>query len=148
MTIRIEDFEARGPYLRPRWSSDRRYRRARWVAAAAAAVVAAWFLVGSESGLVGVLMLQKRVSELDHRLETLQHRRAELRARLDLMRNDPRTIERVAREVYGLARGEEIVYLLPGCEAGPGWRQAPAPSDILASRSPEEMALDTSAPGR
>jgi len=146
MTGSLEDFEARGPYLRRRWTPEGPSRGVKLVIAAAVALVGLWLLFGSDAGIVRVLMLQRRAQELDRKIETLARERAQARERLDRLLNDGATIERVARESYGLARPDEIIFLLPGREGGPSWRAAPAPGALAlpeAERAAPEMPLDT-----
>jgi cell division protein FtsB len=145
MTPGVPDFETRGSYLRPRWLSNRPSRGVRLLAGGIVLLAGLWLLLGSDAGIVRVLLLQQRTQELDRRIGTLSRRRADLRERLDRIANDEGTFERVARESYGLSRRNEIVFLLPGHGDGPSWRNAPPPTDLAvpAPLEAEDMPLDT-----
>lgn len=51
-------------------------------------------------------LLQERIEDTQVRLERLQHR-------IELLRDDPATLERLAREYHGLVKPDDLVIVLP-----------------------------------
>ena len=72
----------------------------------AASVLNAFF---GERGVLGLIEARKDYQELVHEIERLERANQELAAEIELLRSDPLTIERLAREVLGMARPGEIV---------------------------------------
>jgi cell division protein FtsB len=62
-----------------------------------------------ERGLVATLQAKRTSATAAQDLARLRHENQALRERARLLRNDPRTIEAVARGELGLARADEIV---------------------------------------
>jgi cell division protein FtsB len=52
------------------------------------------------------IQLEQRIAETEAKLETL-------RRRVELLRDDPATLERLAREHHGLVKEGELVIVLP-----------------------------------
>jgi cell division protein FtsB len=84
-----------------------------WLAQAVVALVAVAALL-----LIGVTYLpliqkneqmRRRIDVLDAELEKQRQTAKELQAEFDALRNDPKTIERLAREKLGYARADETV---------------------------------------
>jgi len=72
-------------------------------------------LVGSFFGDRGVLQLMAQRKKADALQQELQNLRAEnlrLAEEIGALRSDPRAIERLAREVLGLARPGETVFIV------------------------------------
>lgn len=64
-----------------------------------------------EMGLINALQLKKTYVEIRHEVESLDNENELLLAQIDALRNDPRSIERLAREQLGLAKEGELIYL-------------------------------------
>ncbi|HVR30889.1 MAG TPA: septum formation initiator family protein [Thermoanaerobaculia bacterium] len=58
-------------------------------------------------------IVRQREAELGGRISAAEQRLDELRHRLELLREDPATLERLAREELGLVGPEDIVFVLP-----------------------------------
>ena len=87
-------------------------RRA-WVLGAVIALVA--LAVGSVFGDRGILNLmhkRQQVLELRGELDSLRAENARLASEVAALRQDPRAVERLAREQLGLAGPDETVFLL------------------------------------
>ncbi len=61
---------------------------------------------------------QDREARLETRIEEAYERVQALGSRVDLLRDDPATLERLAREERGLVLPDDLVLVLP---AGDGW---------------------------
>jgi len=68
-----------------------------------------------------------RASELSSQVAEAEARSAELERRIELLRDDPVTLERLAREELGLVRPHDVVVVLP-----PQWRDGELPAAPLA----------------
>lgn len=66
------------------------------------------------------LLLERRIAATQGRIE-------ELRGRIDRLRSDPVTLERLAREDLGMVRPGDLVIELPAAGAVPPRAPAPAP---------------------
>ena len=53
--------------------------------------------------------MRRRIDRLDADLEKQRQQARQLQAEIDALRNDPKTIERLAREKLGYARADETV---------------------------------------
>ena len=76
------------------------------------------FVVGllATAGAKGYRDLQivrQREAELGERIVAAEQRLDELRHRLQLLREDPATLERLAREELGLVDPDDVVFVLP-----------------------------------
>jgi cell division protein FtsB len=57
---------------------------------------------------------RSRLQELNHSVEGLREENNRLRAEIKALREDPRAVEKLAREDLGLSRRGEIVFILEG----------------------------------
>lgn len=98
---------------RPRWRhSLGRTHKFMWVALAVAVWGTAYTLLGA-GGLVGVMRARSEALELEGRVDESRQTNAALEARIRALKDDPATIEELARERLYLAKPGEKVYLLP-----------------------------------
>lgn len=63
-----------------------------------------------DAGLVSILQMRGMRESLHQEIETLEQTKAETIELEDSLENDPLTVERVARERYGMIRDGEIRY--------------------------------------
>jgi cell division protein FtsB len=83
-----------------------------WVLIAAAVVFA---LQGGEYSTKDLFVLRTRTGRLTHEVDSLQRQVDSLGRYLRLVRSDSATQERIAREEFGMVRGEkEILYRFGG----------------------------------
>ncbi|MBM3308594.1 MAG: septum formation initiator family protein [Candidatus Eisenbacteria bacterium] len=76
-------------------------------------VIAAWFssaILLGDSGLISILRMRSMQRSLERDIRTLEEVKAQTIELREDLTNDPRTIERVAREEYGMIRDGEICY--------------------------------------
>ena len=92
-------------------TADTRPQRALWVALAALL----FLLLGSGAvkGWRDLRAAQSREQELATRVAAAEERIALLRERIGRLRDDPVTLERMAREQLGLVRPGDVVVVLP-----------------------------------
>ncbi len=84
------------------------------------AIAIAAFIVGGivygalrdEDGVLHVFKERTRLQELTRSVEDLRSRNQELRAKIKALREDPRAVEKLAREDLGLSKAGEIVFIL------------------------------------
>ena len=70
-----------------------------------------------ENGVAAWLKLNSRQKKLAREVAELERSQAELEARLDALRNDPATLEKVAREEINMrGKDEEVILVLPESE--------------------------------
>ncbi len=77
--------------------------------------IALWFVMAvlfGDSGLISIGGMRGVRSDLEGEISVLEEVKAETTDRRDDLKNDPWTIEKVAREDCGMIRDGEIVYLL------------------------------------
>jgi cell division protein FtsB len=75
--------------------------------------VAVWFvsaILFGDSGLVSILRMRGMRGSLEDEIEVLEEVKAATEERRDDLKNDPETIERLAREEYGMIKDGEITY--------------------------------------
>ena len=75
--------------------------------------VAVWFLSAilfGDSGLVSILRMRGMRRSLEDEIQVLEEVEAATEERRDDLKNDPETIERLAREEYGMIKDGEITY--------------------------------------
>ena len=65
-----------------------------------------------EEGVLHVFKQRTRLQELTRSVDDLRSQNQELRAQIRALREDPRAVERMAREDLGLSKPGEIVFLL------------------------------------
>lgn len=91
--------------------AERRRRRFGRIALALVAGAGIYYaLFGGEYSVFDVMRLEKRAVAEQARLDSLRLEVARLEARADSLENDSATIERIARERYGLIRPGERLY--------------------------------------
>jgi cell division protein FtsB len=74
-------------------------------------LLAAYFAVfGGEYSIFEIRRARAEVLEAREELSELQERIDSLRARVDSLENDPETLERIARERFGMVREGETLY--------------------------------------
>jgi cell division protein FtsB len=90
---------------------------ARLKAMAVAALVVIGIVYGAlrdEEGVMHVFRERSRLQELSHSVAGLRDENNRLRAEIKALREDPRAVEKLAREDLGLSRDGEIVFILEG----------------------------------
>lgn len=88
---------------------------ARLKAMAVAAFVVCCIVYGvlrDEEGVMHVFRERSRLQELSHSVNSLREENNQLRAEIKALRENPRAIEKLAREDLGLSRDGEIVFIL------------------------------------
>ena len=92
----------------------------RGVVLAALVVVAAVFAVqGGEFSTFDLVRQRREIAKITHSVDSLQHTVDSLRRYEKAVRTDPATQERLAREVFGMVRGEkEIMYRFTDSTSG------------------------------
>jgi cell division protein FtsB len=89
--------------------------RTRLKGLAIAALVVCGIVYGAlrdEEGVMHVFRERSRLQDLDHSVEALRDENNRLRAEIKALREDPRAVERLAREDLGLSRRGEIVFII------------------------------------
>lgn len=85
--------------------------KTRWLVGGALLVLAAYFaLFGGEYGLFELRRVRSELETERMRLEDVRAEVARLEARVDSLENDDLTIERIAREKWGMIRPGEKLY--------------------------------------
>ena len=83
----------------------------RWILATVLVAGATYFaLFGGDYGFFDVRRLEKEKAVEEQKLRDLQAELARLRTHADSLENDSATLERIAREKYGLIRDGEKLY--------------------------------------
>jgi cell division protein FtsB len=100
-----------------------RTRRFLWLAAGAAVWGLAYSIFGA-TGLVGVYRTEAEVERLEAEVAAAQQVNAALRAEAEALESDPMAIEGAARELLGLVKEGDKVYLLPTLPAQDATRPA------------------------
>lgn len=85
-----------------------RLRLGFWFAVGAVAVYFA--IQGGEYGTTDLLRQRRQRQRLDHELDSLKRIVDSLRLHKQRVQNDPKTQERIAREEFGMVRGNELLY--------------------------------------
>ncbi|MDH4071083.1 MAG: septum formation initiator family protein [Ignavibacteria bacterium] len=88
----------------------RRLNRKRFILVGLVGIPALLYLVFGSHGILQRIELQGRISELEHKIETVKTDNRRLSAEAKALESDPKMIEKVAREKYGMAREGETVY--------------------------------------
>ncbi len=104
-------------------ANETRQRMALTVAAAVTTVLIAIVIFGSR-GLWRLQTLTSEHDELNRRIALLLHENDQLRERIQRLRTDDRTLERLAREQLGFTRPGEVIYRFggrpnPAADVGP-----------------------------
>ncbi|MBK8248943.1 MAG: septum formation initiator family protein [Gemmatimonadetes bacterium] len=86
-------------------------RGARWLAGLAVVAALVFAVQGGEYSSVDLFRQRARADSLQHDVDSLQRDIDSLRSMQVSLRSDPVVQERIAREMYGMVRGDkEIVY--------------------------------------
>lgn len=93
----------------------------------ACVVVFVVLLLAGYDGSSDLARLKAREAQLESRLRQTEAGIAELSDRINRLRDDPYTLEKVAREELGLSRPGEVVVILPR-ESGPAEARPASPS--------------------
>ncbi len=91
------------------------FHRRRLKALALAALVVGGIAYGAlrdEEGVMHVFRERSRLQELSHSVNALRAENHQLRGEIKALREDPRAVERLAREDLGLSKDGEIVFIL------------------------------------
>jgi len=67
-------------------------------------------LVFGDKGLLRLLQLERQLSQLQGELKRGEETNETLRLEIESLRNDPKTIEGIARKELGMVKKDEIVY--------------------------------------
>ena len=66
---------------------------------------------GGEYGTFDLITQRREKARINHSIDSLRHAVDSLKKYADLVQHDPATQERIAREVFGMVRGDkEILY--------------------------------------
>jgi cell division protein FtsB len=84
-------------------------RRAPWWAVVIIAALVALALFG-DKGVLRALQANRQKSALGAEVKTQEAANGELRRQIEALRNDPRTIENLARKELGMVKDDELVY--------------------------------------
>ncbi len=114
MSINILDSEKENLLEMPApLNSPHNTRRLKALALAAFVVCGiAYGALRDEEGVMHVFRERSRLQELSHSVNSLRDENSRLRAQIKALREDPRAVERLAREDLGLSREGEIVFIL------------------------------------
>jgi cell division protein FtsB len=98
------------------------YRSRRTMATAAIGVllcVIGYYAVFSSNGLMDYQQKRRESKELERQIKTLQQQNGGMEQAIKALKNDPKTIEKEARERLRYARPGEVVYTLPAAPVAP-----------------------------
>lgn len=90
------------------------------------ALVFGFFLV-SDRGLLQVRRERRQLASMQAEVAELDAGNKKLEAEVEALRNDPKAVEKIARETLNLVRPGEIVLILPE-----GWQARVKPQDAAA----------------
>lgn len=102
------------------WPYARRMQLRRRITRAALAAGGLWIafvLVFGEAGLVRIAKLRAETRALEAEIAALETKARAQHASRDVVFEDPAALERIAREEYGLAREDEVVFKIRRTEA-------------------------------
>jgi cell division protein FtsB len=88
------------------------------IVGAAVSVLALALVAYGSSGLVRVWQMKRDVETLEREIVTLRGETEDLARSVDRLRVDPETIEKIAREEFGLVRPGERVLKFPSTPGG------------------------------
>jgi cell division protein FtsB len=84
-------------------------KRAVWLVVAVVAII--FGVEGGEFGTLDLVRNRRDMAQLQHANDSLQHVLSTLRAYKDSLEKDPNVQERIAREQFGMVRGDkELIY--------------------------------------
>lgn len=95
--------------------SDSGTRTPRLKVLAIAAVVVtgfAWVALRDDEGVRHVFRERSRLHEISQSVDSLRAENDHLRAEIKALREDPRAVERIAREELGLSKKDEVVFII------------------------------------
>ena len=94
----------------PFWAvSPRRLRR---FLMAAVGVLFGYLILAGDSGLYQIWHRKQQISDLHQEIASLRDENARLEKEASLLGSDLKTIERIARERYGMVKANESVYMV------------------------------------
>jgi len=101
-------------------------RRRRWLVALGCLLFLLFSLhqILGENGYLTLRARQREVRQLENEVRRLAEENQRLDREVNRLRNDPRAIERVAREEMKLVRPGEVIYTLPAPPPPPAAAQA------------------------
>jgi cell division protein FtsB len=124
-------------FLRRHAERNARRRRLRRLLTLGLVLVLAFGFLIADGGLFSILAGRWRIRCLEREVAALESRQQWLRRELELRQGDPATIERLAREEYGMVRpGERVVRILEVSEE--------EALRVEAARRAEELRVETS----
>jgi cell division protein FtsB len=88
-------------------------KRRRFILLTVAGFFTVYFIfsfVFGDAGLLSYFRMQRTKGKLNHEIEDLRQKNAELRNQIESLRSDPQYIEQIAREQLGLVKDGEIIY--------------------------------------
>ena len=88
------------------------------IVGAAVSVLALALVAYGSSGLLRVWQMKREVEMLEREIVTLRGETEDLARSVDRLRSDPETIEKIAREEFGLVRPGERVLKFPSTPGG------------------------------
>lgn len=71
-----------------------------------------FYLVFAEKGLIKRVRLEIELKKLKKEIEKIENENASLREKIHKLETDPKEIERIAREKYGMAKEGEEVFII------------------------------------
>jgi len=107
-------------------------RNLTWFLAAALAFVVLQDVFGTH-GIVAMRRSQQEAIQVQKEIDLINQENLQMQGRIQKLKSDPGTIERIAREEMGLARPGDYIFKL---SAKPG--DAPASTSQQAAPSPEQ----------
>jgi cell division protein FtsB len=118
--------EAGPPGSSARGADPAALRRRRWLVALGCLLFLLFSLhqILGENGYLTLRARQREVRQLENEVRRLAEENQRLDREINRLRNDPRAIERVAREEMKLVRPGEVIYTLPAPPSPPAAAQA------------------------
>lgn len=114
------------PGISARGADPAALRRRRWLVALGCLLFLLFSLhqILGENGYLTLRARQHEVRQLENEVRRLAEENQRLDREINRLRNDPRAIERVAREEMKLVRPGEVIYTLPAPPSPPAAAQA------------------------
>ena len=75
-------------------------------------LLTAYLFLAGESGLFGILDRARQIADVRSQICALKAENAQMVGEVDLLENDLKTIERIARERFGMVKPNESVYMV------------------------------------
>jgi cell division protein FtsB len=82
----------------------------RWAVFGLGPLLALTMLLWGEKSILRIWALHQETQRTQQQLETLKIKNQKLHSQIEMLKHDPRAVERIAREELGLVRSDEIVY--------------------------------------